>query len=111
MTSSSSNEKCPYCGKALEFQKELGYRCSRIVHLVQHSVCAALKIPPEAIPDQPYWDAAEACEKDTWEEAAYMSHDLILDAINSFGGLLGEKEEERAERKALAWLKSHYPSV
>ena len=111
MTTPQVDEKCPYCGEFLDFDEELGYRRSRIVHLVEHSVCSALKVPPEALPDKSYWEAAEVCEGDTWEEAAWMTHDEIFDVIDSFGVLLNGEQQEKALGKALRWLKTRYPNV
>jgi hypothetical protein len=106
-----SNEKCTHCGKLLKFDEGLGYRRARIIHLVKHSVNAALGSKFD-LPDRSYWEITSCCPKDTWEEAASAAHDEILDVIDeSFGILLGEEGLARAEVKSIGWLKSNYPSV
>jgi hypothetical protein len=110
MTSSTSNEKCPHCGNLLKLDENLGYRRARIIHLVTHSICAALEVTPQDLPDRSYWEVAENCPEDTWEEAARASHDEILDAIDSVVPLSGE-QLDKAETKAITWLKSKYPQA
>jgi hypothetical protein len=102
-------ERCPHCGSPLAANPELGYREARLRHLVEHALQAALKLSPEDVPDRSFWEAAEACEEDTWQDAALMAHDEVLFVIDSVGGL-SETAQDKAENRALKWLATHYPS-
>jgi len=102
------DENCPHCGKALSPDPDIGYRRDRIVHLVSHALGAALRLTLDDVADRSFWEVAEDCENDTWEDAAVAAHDQVLFVIDDVGGLT-EHQQEKAETRALTWLKQHYP--
>jgi hypothetical protein len=106
-----TEEQCPHCGQALDLDSKLGYRHARIIHLVEHGLQAALGLSLRDVPDRSFWEAAEACAKDTWADAALAAHDELLEVIDSLGILLDESAQDRAESQAVGWLNSHYPSA
>jgi hypothetical protein len=109
MTDSLAEEACPHCGRPLACDPELGYRHARVVHLVDHALRAALRLSLDRdVPDRSFWDAAEACDEDTWEDAALGAHDQVLFVIDDVPGLVDEAREA-AERRAIDWLKRIYP--
>jgi hypothetical protein len=106
-----ADETCPHCGQSLTREPELGYRHARMVHLVRHTLHAALRLSLDRdVPDRSFWDAAEACDEDTWNDAALGAHDQVIYVIDSIGGL-AEDEQEDAEQRAIIWLKQHYPEA
>ena len=100
-------ETCPHCNERLIADPDIGYRRARIIHLVSHALRAAIRLTLDDLPDRSFWEVASACEEDTWDDAAVVSHDVILDVIDSIGPM-SEKQQEKLEGRAIGWLKERY---
>ena len=104
-------EHCPHCGRTLDYDPEIGYRMSRLLHLLDHALYHATNLRIQDFPDRLYWDIASECE-DSWEDIALTARGMLFDLIDSaFGPTITEKERDNYERKAIRWLKSKYPSA
>jgi hypothetical protein len=110
MLDTAPAEICPHCQKPLKADAKIGYRHARVQHLVGHALQAALRLTLNDVADRSFWDAAEECEEDTWDEAACAAHDQILYVIDDIGGMT-ESQQDKAEQRALQWLKKHYPKT